>query len=197
MEQMAADIAAFLDALEIDRAAIGGLSMGGYVTMALYRAVPDRFTAMVLANTRAGADTPEGRAAREKMAVLVRREGPRAVADQMLPKLLGETSRCARPHLAPLVRRLIESNTADGIASAIHAMKDRPDSTATLERAAVPALVIAGDEDGLIPVAESEAMQRALPRAQLVVLPAAGHLSSLEVPDDFSEALENFLRANL
>lgn len=68
---------------------------------------------------------------------------------------------------------------------------------ATLERAAVPALVIAGDEDVLIPAAESEAMYRTLSRAQLVVLPAAGHLSSLENPDDFAEALGNFLRANL
>jgi 3-oxoadipate enol-lactonase len=197
MAEMAADVAAFLDALEIDRAVIGGLSMGGYVAMALYRDAPERFTAMVLANTRSGPDTPEGRAGREKMANLVMREGSRAVADQMLPKLLGETSQRARPHLQTLVRRLIESNPAEGIASALHAMKDRPDSTETLARAAVPALVIASDEDTLIPVAESEAMGRTLPRAQVVLLTAAGHLSSLEVPDDFSEALGNFLRANL
>lgn len=197
MEAIAADVVAFMDALEIDRAVIGGLSMGGYVTMALYRAAPERFTGMVLANTRAAADSVEGRAAREKMAALVEREGPSAVADQMLPKLLGVTSQSARPSLTTLVRRLIESNTANGIAGAIHAMKERPDSMLTLERSAVPGLVITGEEDAIIPVSESEAMARALPRAQLVVLPAAGHLSNLEVPDDFSEALGNFLHANL
>ena len=197
MDAMAGDVVAFMDALEIDRAVIGGLSMGGYVTMALYRSAPERFIAMVLANTKAGADSDEGRAAREKMAALVDREGPSAVADQMLPKLTGITSQRARAHLQTLIRRLIETNTSAGIAAAIHAMKDRPDSIPTLERSAVPGLVITGEEDTMIPVTESEAMARALPRAQLVVLPAAGHLSSLEVPDDFSEALGNFLRANL
>jgi pimeloyl-ACP methyl ester carboxylesterase len=197
MDDMAADVSGFMDALEIDRALIGGLSMGGYVTMALYRVAPERFTGMVLANTKASLDTPEGRAAREQMIDLVRRHGASAVADQMLPKLLGATSRSARPFLEPLVRRLIEGNSAEGIEAAIHAIKDRPDSLPTLEHAAVPALVITGDEDVIIPVSESEAMQRVMPRSQLVVLTAAGHLSNLEVPDDFSEALRNFLSANL
>lgn len=197
LDDMAADVVAFLDALEIEKAVIGGLSMGGYVTMALYRLAPERFTAMVLANTRAGADSPEGRAAREKMAQLVRREGPQAVADDMLPKLLGATSRRARPHLTPLVRKLITNNTAEGIEAAIHAVKERQDSLTTLERAAVPALVITSDEDAIIPVTESETMHGVMSRSQLVVLHAAGHLSSLEVPDDFSEALGNFLRSNL
>jgi len=197
MAEMAADVEGFLDAMEIDKAVIGGLSMGGYVTMALYAAAPSRFTGMVLANTRAGADSDEARAARDKMMTLVKREGPPAVADQMMPKLLGATSQRARPQLETLVRRLIESNTAAGIAAAMQAIRDRPDSFATLERSAVPGLVITGEEDAIIPVSESEAMARALPRSQLVVLPAAGHLSNIEVPDDFSEALGNFLRANL
>jgi pimeloyl-ACP methyl ester carboxylesterase len=197
IDDMASDVVSFLDALEIEKAVIGGLSMGGYVTMAMYRAAPERFTGMVLANTRAGADSPDGRAARDKMVQLVRQQGPAAVADQMLPKLLGETSRTARPALEPLVRRLIESNSAEGIEGAIAAIRDRPDSMITLERSAVPVLVITGEEDAIIPVSESEAIARAVPRAQLVVLTAAGHLSSLEVPDDFSEALGNFLRANL
>jgi pimeloyl-ACP methyl ester carboxylesterase len=152
---------------------------------------------MILANTKAGADSPEAREAREKMASLVRGGGPSAVADEMLPKLLGATSRRARPHLAPLVRRLIETNTAGGIEAAIHAIKERPDSTPTLERSAVPALLVTSEEDTIIPVSESEAMQRVISRSHLVVLAAAGHLSSLEVPDDFSEALGNFLHANL
>ena len=193
---MADDVSAFLDVLEIDNAVIGGLSMGGYVLMQLYRTAPDRFTAMVLANTKATADTPEGRAARDQMAGLVRREGLGPIADQMLPKLLGETSHRARPYLEPLVRRLIESNTAEGVEAAIHAVKNRPDSMSTLARSAVPALVITSEEDTIIPVSESEAMQRVIARSAMVVLSAAGHLSNLEVPDDFSEALGNFLRSN-
>jgi pimeloyl-ACP methyl ester carboxylesterase len=194
---MADAVNAFLDVMEIDNAVIAGLSMGGYVTMQLYRSAPERFTAMVLANTRATADSAEARAARDQMAGLVKREGPAAVADQMLPKLLGATSHRARPYLEALVRRLIESNTADGIAAALHALKERPDSMPTLAGSAVPALVLTSEEDVIIPISESEAMQRTIPRAVLVVLSSAGHLSNLEVPDDFSEALANFLRANM
>jgi pimeloyl-ACP methyl ester carboxylesterase len=197
IDDLAGDVVALLDQLELERATIAGLSMGGYVALALFRVAPERVTGLVLANTRAGADSADGRAGRDKLIALAREGGPQAVADQMLPKLLGDTTRRARPDLPRAVRAMIEGNSAEAIAGALHAMKERPDSTALLPRINLPALVVAGEEDALIPVAESEAMDRALPRSHLVVLPASGHLSSFETPDDFSEALGNFLRANL
>jgi 3-oxoadipate enol-lactonase len=197
LADMARDVLAWMEALELDSATIAGLSMGGYVALTMFAMAPERFSGLVLANTRAAADSPEGRAGREKMSQLVRASGPGAVADQMLPKLLGTTSQQSRPDLAPRVRELIEANTTAGIDGAIQAMKERPDRTALLSRINRPALVMTGDEDTLIPVAESEAMHGLLPRAQLVVLPRAGHLSNMEVPDEFSAALGDFLRANL
>ena len=197
MDAFASDIAAFLDALEIDRAVIGGLSMGGYVTFALLRKFPERFDAVVLANTRAAADSAEGVAGRQRMSELVRAAGPRAVADQMIPKLLGQTSARERPHLAERVRAIIESNTAEGLDAAIHAMMRRPDSSPMPPPISVPALVIAGEEDAVIPVADAEALDRDIPRSRLVVLAGAGHLSNLEVPEDFSLALADFLASNL
>lgn len=197
LEEMGTDVLEWLDALQVDSAAIGGLSMGGYLALALYRMRPERFQRLVLANTRAAADSPEGREGRDRMLALVRASGPAAVADQMLPKLLGATSLRSRPDLPPLVRRMIEANRTEGIAGAIQAMKDRADSTALLPRITCPVLVIAGVEDTLIPIAESEHMQGAAPRAQLVKLAGAGHLSNLETPDAFSRALEDFLRASL
>jgi pimeloyl-ACP methyl ester carboxylesterase len=196
LEEMAELVVEWLNVLEIERAAIGGLSMGGYVTLTLFRIAPERFSAMILANTRAAADSDEGRGARDRMSALVRREGVPAVADQMLPKLLGPSSQQSRPELAPMVRRLIEANSADAIDGAVQAMKNRPDATALLPGVGRPALVITGDEDALVPAAESAEMDRRLPRSQLVTIPRAGHLSSLEAPDDFNEALGNFLRAN-
>jgi 3-oxoadipate enol-lactonase len=197
MRDMVDDALAWMDALRIDEATIGGASMGGYVTFALYAAAPDRFTGLVLANTKATADTDEARAGRDKMSALVRAGGPRAVADQMIPKLLGDTSRASRPHLPPLLRRLIEGNSADGIDGAIQAMKERPDSTYLLSRISRPVLILSGAEDVLIPNSESESMQRQLPRANHVSFTTAGHLSNLEVPDEFSGALHDFLRAHL
>ena len=197
ISDFAHDIVDLLDALEIERAALGGLSMGGYITFACFRAAPERFLSLILANTKASADTPDGRTAREAMSALLRDRGRAAVADDMIPKLLGETSRRTRPELASRLRTMIESNSAGAIDQAIHAMKDRPDSTELLPRVGRPALVIAGEEDTLIPVSASESMHRLLPRSQLVVLPGAGHVSNLETAEAFSEALENFLRANL
>ena len=196
MDDFAADLQRLLDALEIERAMIGGLSMGGYVTFALYRRAPERFTRMLLADTRSQADTPEGRQARKAMSRLVRTEGPPAVARQMLPKLLGETTRRERPELAEQVERMVRKSRASGIDGAIHAMMTRPDSTPDLSRISVPALIIAGEEDTLTPVSDSEALQRSIERSHLVVLPGAGHLSNLEAPEEFSRALANFLASN-
>jgi pimeloyl-ACP methyl ester carboxylesterase len=197
MDEFAADVEALLNHLELERAMIGGISMGAYVTFALLRRAPERFSGLVLADTRSQADTPEGRQARQAMSELVRKDGPPAVADQMIPKLLGETTRRERPEVVALVRRLILANHATGLDGAIHAMMTRPDSTADLARISVPAFVVVGEEDVLTPVADGEAMHRAITRSRLVVLPGAGHLSNLETPDDFSEALGNFLASNL
>jgi 3-oxoadipate enol-lactonase len=197
MDAFATDVAALLDVLEIERAVIGGLSMGGYITFALLRRFPERFSAVLLANTRAPADTAEGAAARRRMSDLVRARGPRAVADQMLPMLLGQTTARQRPHLAGQVRAMIESNSVEGIDAAIQAMVKRPDSSPMLKGISVPALVVAGEEDVLIPMSDAEALGRDIPRSRLVVLPGAGHLSNLEAPDDFSLALGDFLASNL
>jgi pimeloyl-ACP methyl ester carboxylesterase len=197
MDDLAADVEALLNALEIERAVIGGLSMGAYIVFALFRRAPERFNGMVLADTRAQADTPEGRQARRAMSELVRRDGPAAVADQMMPKLLGETTHRERPEVTAEVRRLILLNTAAGIDGAIHAMMTRPDSTPDLARVSVPTLVIVGEEDVLTPVADSELLHQSIARSQLVVLQKAGHLSCLETPDEFSIALGNFLASNI
>ncbi|MEN3339665.1 MAG: 3-oxoadipate enol-lactonase [Acidobacteriota bacterium] len=197
LDDLAADIDALLEALGIAEAVIAGLSMGGYVAFALRRRSPERFTRLVLADTRAEADSPEGREARLKMIELVKGSGPAAVADQMIPKLLGTTTLQTRPEVAATVRRMIESASVGAIAAAVQAMLTRPDSSADLERISWPALVVVGEEDSITPVADAESMGRRLPRSRVVVLPAAGHLSNLETPDAFSKALEDFLLSSM
>jgi pimeloyl-ACP methyl ester carboxylesterase len=193
LDDYAADVESVMDALEVETAVIGGLSMGGYISFGLHRRSPDRFTSLVLADTKAEADTAEGRESRRAMSALVTSEGVGAIADRMLPKLLSEH---ADPNLVRTTRHIIEQNSAEGIDAAIHAMMDRPDSTADLPRMAVPILVIVGEEDVLTPPADSQRIQDATERSQLVVLPGVGHLSNLEAPDAFSTALENFLASS-
>jgi pimeloyl-ACP methyl ester carboxylesterase len=196
MDDYAADLEAVLDALEIETAVIGGLSMGGYVVFALLRRAADRVTSVVLADTKAEADTAEGRAGRRAMSELVLSSGVGAVADKMLPKLLSPASR-ANPELVSTVRRLIETNTVQGVDRAIHALTERPDSTPDLPALRVPALVVVGEHDELTPRADSERIHGAIARSQLVVVPGAGHLSNLEAPEAFSTVLANFLTSSM
>lgn len=168
--------------------------MGGYIVFALERRAPDRFTSIVLADTKAEADTAEGRENRVMMSALVKSEGVAAVADRMLPRLL---SPHADPELVHTTRQIIEQNTVEGLDRAIHAMMDRPDSTPDLPRMSVPILVIVGEADVFTPPADGERIHMATERSQLVVLPAVGHLSNMEAPDAFSTALENFLTSSI
>ena len=193
----AAGTAALLDALEIERAIIGGLSMGGYVTFELFRQAPERFTGVVLADTRAQADTPEGRQARRNMSELVRTKGAAAVASQMLPKLFSERTLRERADLVSYVRTMIEQSPVAEIDAAIQALMTRPDSTPDLARISLPTLVIVGALDAVTPVTDAELLHREIPRSQLVVLDDAAHLSNVEAAEAFSMALENFLASNL
>ena len=193
MDDFAADVIDLLDALHIENAVIGGLSMGGYVTFALFRHAPRYFRGIVLADTRPQADTPEAIEGRKRLLAVVRQKGAAAVADEMLPKLLGETTRRERPDIVAHVGDLIRSNSADAIAGAISALMSRPDSTSILSAIHCPTLIMVGEEDTLTPPALSHDMQRAIGGAELAVVPAAGHLSSIEQPEAFNAALAQFL----
>jgi 3-oxoadipate enol-lactonase len=167
--------------------------MGGYATFAILRLALSRIEAVVLANTRAGADTPQGRENRRTMLALLDREGPAGVARDMMPKLLGRTTRETNPGAESTVRRLIKQHSHAAIRGAIVRMMARPDSMPLLQALRVPTLIIAGDEDELTPADESRRMADAIPGSTLVVIPSAGHLSNLEQPDAFNRALTGFL----
>ena len=187
------DVVDLLAELSVSRAVIGGLSMGGYAALALLQGAPQLIEGLVLADTRATADSPEGRANRRNLLAVVDREGPSGVAREMMPKLLGKTTRELNPSTEAQVRRLIKQQSPVAIRGAIHRMMHRPDSTPILPNVTVPTLVIVGEEDELTPPDDSRRIAEAVPGATLVILPAAGHLSNLEQPDAFNAALNGFL----
>lgn len=189
MDSYASDVFGLLESLQVSSARVVGLSMGGYVALAMQAQRPDRISGLVLADTRATADRAEARAARDRMVDLVRREGPSGVADEMLGKLLGATSRRERSDLARTVRALIESNGPDGVEAAIRAMKGRADHTALLSSISCPAAVVCGAEDVITTPDECEAMCRQIPGARFVRIEGAGHLSNLECPEAFAAAM--------
>jgi 3-oxoadipate enol-lactonase len=190
LDQHADDLAALIDQLGLEQITVAGLSMGGYISFALWRRHRARISALILADTRAGADSEEARQGREKNARLVEEQGPGALVDQMLPKLLAPN---APAKLRDEVRRIAESNDRAGLAAALRAMAARPDSTAQLASIDVPTLVIVGAEDTLTPPSESQAMFDAIPGCRIVEIPGAGHLSNLEAPEAFNDALDEFL----
>ena len=194
MATHASDVLELMVHLDIPRAAVAGLSMGGYVAFAMLRQSASRVSALVLADTRAAADSEEARAGRDRMMTLLERDGPIGISREMVPKLLGKTSIAEQPDLAEAVRQMIETSTSAGILAGIRALKDRPDSTPLLPAIACPTIVICGVEDTVTPPAEAEGMCRAIPGARLVPVPDAGHLSNLENPLAFSAAIDEFAR---
>jgi len=197
IDDYAADVGALLDALPVDEAVIGGLSMGGYIAFALLRRSPALFSGLILADTRPQADTAQTRADRVRMRELLAREGVGAVAGQLIPRLLTGRTVTEQPDLVRRVRKMMESNAPRAVDAALEAMIARPDSTPDLARIACATLVIVGEEDAVTPPQEADAMHRAIERSVLVTLPGAGHLSNLEQPDAFSRALADFLLAHI
>ncbi len=193
MEKIADDAVALLDLLGIDRAVVGGCSMGGYAALALARRHPHRLSGLVLQDTRAGADSEEAKAGRRALASRVLETGPEAAAEAFLPKLVGETTRRERPGLVDDLRRRILATPAPAIASALFGLAARDDSGPTLAAVRVPTLVLVGEEDVITPPPEAEAMARAIRRAKLVKVPRAGHLANLECPEAVNAALAAFL----
>jgi len=195
MERIADDAVGLLDHLDVSRAIVCGLSMGGYAAFALVRRHADRLKALVLADTRAGADSDAARAARAAQADKVRKEGSASIADAVLPKLVGETTHAERPELVARLKETIAANPPRGIADALAGLAARADSTSTLREVRVPTLVVCGAEDVLTPVSESEALVRGIAGSKLEVIRGAGHLSSVENPDQFNAVLRKFLTA--
>lgn len=193
LDAVADDVAALLDAKGLDQVALGGLSMGGYVTMAFVRRHADRVAALVLADTKAGADPPAARENRERIARTVTDDpGSTVLVDELLPTLVGETTVRERALVFGRIKGFVQAAPAPAVAWAQRAAAARPDSFETLRRVSVPTLVIVGAEDAAAPVSDAQAMAEAIPGARLAVLSGAGHLSAVETPDAFNQVVREF-----
>ena len=196
IETYAGDLAALLDALGVDEVVLCGLSMGGYIAFEFLRRWRRRVRGLVLMDTRAEADTPEGKRARDSAAATAREGGASAIAESMVPKLVGPSTRTEEPEIVEQVRAMVTATPVPGIVGALGAMRDRPDSTADLaDLDGLPTLILVGEEDEVIPPARARAMAEAIPGARLVVIPGAAHIPPLERPTATTHALLEFLRA--
>jgi len=187
------DLVAVLDALGVRQAVVCGLSMGGYIAFELLRRHADRVRAVVLCGTRPQPDTDDARRTRDELASLAAEGGTPAVGERLLPRLLASTTLAEQPEVVEQYREMARRMSVPGMAGALRAMRDRPDSTPLLSEIRVPTLVVVGSEDQVSPPAVAEAMAGAIPGARLVVISAAGHLAPLEQPLATSRAVMDFL----
>jgi pimeloyl-ACP methyl ester carboxylesterase len=195
IDQFADDLAMLLRSLEIERAVITGLSMGGYVALAFWRRHRPLVRALVLADTKAGADSDETRSKRMALIEVARSRGSGAVADAQITGMIGKSTREKRPALIDSVHGMLESAPVEGIVGALEAMMARADSTPTLATIDVPTLVVVGDEDVLTPVSDAETLHEGIRGSRLEVIVRAGHVSNLERPAAFNHVMSEFLAA--
>ncbi|MGA8114315.1 MAG: alpha/beta fold hydrolase [Actinocatenispora sp.] len=192
---VADDVRDLLDRLDLPQVVLGGLSMGGYVALAFLRRYPERLAGLLLADTKATADTSEAAADRHRIADAVEKAGNTdLVATGTVPNLLGATTRWQRPEVYETVAELTRSQSPRAVAWAQRAMAVRADATDLLAEVSVPTLVVVGEEDTVTPPSDAVAIVDRVPGAQLRRIPAAGHLSALEAPDRFNTAVRSLLK---
>ena len=167
-----------------------GASMGGYCALAMAARAPERVVGLVLVGSRTGADPPDRKAGRAVTAELVRSGGPQALWDDMRPKLFHDDS---PPAAVEQARAIALEQSVDPLVAGIEAIRDRADTTAVVERLDAPLLVVHGEHDPFLTVAEAGEIASAAVNGQLCVFDGCGHLPSLERPGDFNAALTAFL----
>ncbi|MEO8107609.1 MAG: alpha/beta hydrolase, partial [Actinomycetes bacterium] len=194
LDAYAEGVARYLDAKGIERAVIGGTSMGGYTAMAFYRLFPERVAALALIDTKASADAPEAAEGRRTMAQqMVDGQTTDPLVANVLPNLLGATTFATRPDVVTTVEGWVQGADPAAAAWAQLAMAARPDSLQTLAKVSVPSLVVVGSEDVLSPPTDAAAMATVLPAAELVLIPTVGHLTPVEAPEEVTVALNDLM----
>jgi 3-oxoadipate enol-lactonase len=193
MEKHAADIARVMDEAKAGRAPLIGVSIGGYVIFEFWRRYAARAAALVLCNTKAQADSEEGRAGRLQAAADVLQRGTEPFFESMVPKLIGKTTRETRPDLVEGALHMMRKMSPEDVAMVQRGMAERPDSVPTLKTVTVPTLLITGDEDVLTGPPEAELMRQNIAGSQMKVIPRAGHYSPWEHPQQVGLLLRQFL----
>lgn len=189
MELAARFVQRELDARKIDRCVIGGLSMGGYVSFECWRLFPERIAGLILADTKASADTEEARNKRFEAAEQIGHGGYGEYVEGLLEKLLSKKTTDERPEIAQAVRDIALSVLPETAIAALLGMAGRSDSTSILPSISVPTALIFGEDDAITTVDEGKKMASAIPDAKLTILPKAGHLANIENAAGFNEAV--------
>lgn len=193
IDSMADELVRFLDQVGAIPCVVAGLSMGGYIALSVAARHPQVLRGLVIVSSKAEADTQQGREGRQKTAELAQKSGSKAVADQMLPRVLGEQTMKSNQRLVDDLRQIMESCPPNTIANASFAMRDRLDRTANLPGLTMPVLVILGENDGLIPVSAGQQLAGACKQGRFAAIANAGHMAPMESPEAVNAVIAGFM----
>ena len=194
MQQFADDLAGLLDALGIHETVhLCALSMGGYIAWQFWKLHGNRLASLILCDTRAASDTPEGAQGRLALADTVLSDGSLPVADSMLPKLFAPQSLESEALYVTATQGVMASTRPTTIAAALRGMAERPDMTAELPNIGLPALLLCGEHDVISPADEMRTVAAAMPDSRFHIIYGAGHMAPLERPERVNHLILEFL----
>ncbi|MFZ4524308.1 MAG: alpha/beta fold hydrolase [Chlorobium sp.] len=187
------ELASLLDSLKVAKATVVGLSMGGYQAFEFYRLYPGKTASLVLCDTRAEADAPAARSAREDFIRAVAENGAGEAAGRMIPNYFTDNTYTMKPELVAQAEAMIVTQSAAVINGAMRAIMARFDATSLLSAITCPVLILNGEKDKLTTKETAESIHASIPGSQLRLLAGAGHLSNMEQPEAFNRALLDHL----
>ncbi len=193
LEDYVDDLMGLLDYLEVPKAILCGLSIGGYIALRAVERNPDRVAGLVLADTMSSADTNEGKLKRYRYSKMIEQKGMHEFTPEYLDGVFLDETIESKKEIVQSIHHIVENNHPRGVVGGFMALASRTDTTPALSKVKVPTLVIVGEKDEVTPLAAAQSIQEKIPGAQLVVIPNAGHLSNLENPAEFNRALRNYL----
>lgn len=193
MEAMAFDVAELMDSLKIEKAVIGGLSMGGYVAFNFYRLFPGRVSALIICDTNAAADSDDKRESRYEIIEKIEQQGSDVLIEDMLPNLVSDFTKVNNKKLITELEQMFADADRQALIAALRGMAERESHDEILKSIDVPTVLIFGETDSITDLDVARSMQNRIPGSALFTLKNAGHYSNLEQPEQFNDVLSKFL----
>jgi len=187
------DLIELMKALDIEKAIVCGLSMGGFIALNAMKRYPAYFDALILCDTQCIADTDEVKAKRYKTIEEIEENGTSDFNEKFIKSVFHQDALENKKEVVEQVRRVVFSNSKHIIQNGLTALAERSETCSSLNEIAIPTLIICGREDEVTPLAQSEGMNKAIEGSSLHVIDIAGHVSNLEQPDEFNKCLFDFL----
>jgi pimeloyl-ACP methyl ester carboxylesterase len=192
LDELALDLISLVEQLSIRKAIVVGLSMGGQIALEMYRWAPELFTSIILADTDARAEDANGYLNRLNLAAKIVDDGMEKFTNERIKQFMCANTFANKPAVVAHVEKMMKTTIPEGSAAAQRGRAERPDYTPLLQKIDFPALIIVGDQDVFTPVASAEYMSERIKDSRLVVIKNSGHISNMEQPEAFNQAMIDF-----